>query len=1152
MLKIEQESLQAINNYLESHHIRKLHLGAGPNVLDGWFNTDISPEHKGVYALDVTERLPFDDKSIDYILSEHLVEHLTYKDGLDMFRECFRILKPGGIIRVATPDLEILIKLHTLKKNEIQQQYIKWHVDSFLPGMTYNDCFVINNAFRGWGHQFIYDEETLRNSMEKVGFVEIKRYKPGESDDENFRGIEWRAKDEVQKFTGLILEARRPNTSLAKGNIYPTQSNRFAHKYQAIEVGPMSGKDDLNKSYMNITRSGVKILLCGYYFHGNTGDDLMMESIVKSLGKYGEIKVTGSFNTDEIDWCDILIIGGGTHIRSWNIGGYEHAKYAKERGKKVVYYANTIEDGHPLFEEHLRRADFITVRDSESKMVVERHGFRAILASDPVFVKKHRIIGFSFRRWLKEPPGVIEMLSSVLNNLSKDYDIVSIPYTQNETDTESDTSFHNRIIQLMKYKPEHHNYYEIIESIDLLIGMRLHALVEAVNMGKKVLAIDYDSKIGRILSDLSMGDMVVSYDEINKIPIIVREKIFRADSLAQREKVNEALIERLCADVREDKGPRVSVIMSTYNKAHLLKESIDSILSQTYNDFEFIIIDDGSNDATKEIVDSYNDKRIRYHNFGKNGIAFSYNIGNLLARGEIIVLSDPGSINTPDRLEKMYNEIEKNKADLVYSSVTILQEDGKKEFLSSSPFNPEMLMGKRFIYYPTVAYRQSLAACCYFNEDLSDGWDYKFFSMALNKGFKFQSLPDNTLFYRVQADDTSSYRIPVVSVIIPTCDRPDFLKEALQSVLQQTYQDFEIIVVNDGGRDVSDVMGSLDHRGKIVYLQQKEKKGPSAARNLALKAARGKYIAYLDDDDIYYSNHLETLVGFLEKGDFKVAYTDSFRALQTRINDRYVTTEKKVVYSFDFDRNRFLVYNYIHMGNICHRRELLDEVGLFDEELETHEDWELCIRLSQRYDFFHIKAVTAEFRIRDDKTNATAIKRPDFLRTLRLIHKRYTHLITDADIFEAQKKIEESLAIEVAIRQVSPEELFNQIELYIRQKDMQINNLESAIRDKDAHIGNLESHAKNLEIHAKSLEKAMEEKDIHIGNLETYAKNTESYARDLEAAIRDKDIHIQNIESLLKEKETTLNNIYRSRGWKALHTYYKLKGNILHLFRGTK
>ncbi|MCJ7508208.1 MAG: glycosyltransferase, partial [candidate division Zixibacteria bacterium] len=210
-----------------------------------------------------------------------------------------------------------------------------------------------------------------------------------------------------------------------------------------------------------------------------------------------------------------------------------------------------------------------------------------------------------------------------------------------------------------------------------------------------------------------------------------------------------------------------------------------------------------------------------------------------------------------------------------------------------------------------------------------------------------------------------------------------------------------------------------ENSGKIVYLRHEDKRGPSAARNTGFKQARGKYIAYLDDDDIYYPNHLETLVVFLERSNYKVAYTDSYQASQTWITDRYVTIDKEIKYNFDFDRQKFLVGNYIHIISIVHKKELLDEVGLFDEGLETHEDWDLCIRLSQKYDFYHIKAATAEFRTRDDMSSATSIKRVDFLRTLKLIHKRYSHLVNDPNILEAQKKLEKWLAMEVEIRQLS-------------------------------------------------------------------------------------------------------------------------------------
>ena len=257
---------------------------------------------------------------------------------------------------------------------------------------------------------------------------------------------------------------------------------------------------------------------------------------------------------------------------------------------------------------------------------------------------------------------------------------------------------------------------------------------------------------------------------------------------------------------------------------------------------------------------------------------------------------------------------------------------------------------------------------------------------------------------------------PIVSVIMPTYNRPDMLKEALKSVFSQTYRDFEVIVVNDGGVDVMETIDPLNNEGKIIYLHHKDNMGRSAARNTGLKAARGKYIAYLDDDDIYYPNHLEILVGFLENSDYNVAYTDSYQTFLAWSTDKYVTTGKQLTFSNDFDRQELLINNFIPLLNVTHKKDVLDEVRLFDEDLNTHEDWDLLIRLSQKYDFHHIREITAEYRVRNDRTNSTTSKRASFLRTLKLIHSRYSHLVTDTSIIENQKQVEESHVREVEMQ----------------------------------------------------------------------------------------------------------------------------------------
>ncbi|MEK6684061.1 MAG: glycosyltransferase [Nitrospirota bacterium] len=788
----------------------------------------------------------------------------------------------------------------------------------------------------------------------------------------------------------------------------------------------------------------VRILLCGYYFQGNRGDDLLRESIRKTLSRHGEVRgaSTETFDPDLLDWCQLLVLGAGSLITPRGIGGYRHAQVAREKNKKIFYYAQTIEAGHPHFQEHLARADLITVRDSASKKVVEDHGFRAVLTGDPLFEKKRRKIGFSFRRWVNEPARIEEALAALLDELAWDDEVLSLPYTEHSTDTESDTAFHEAIIHKMKNKPRLSAFDDAIGSLDLFIGMRLHALLSAVHRGKNVLAIDYDPKIRRIFADLGMEDRVVSYEEVHTIARRVKDHIFRLDALALREKANEALIARICADIKGEPMPRISVVMPTYNRADYLNEAIDSIRAQTLSDWELVIVDDGSTDTTRSRVESYKDPRIQYHRFGHQGISFSRNIGSLLSRGPIIAVADSDDINLPNRLEVTLKEMEESGADLFYSSMFHLDDTGKKEKIPSRPYSYQRLQAGNFIYHPTVAYRREVALTCPYPENLEMVEDYHLYLQAARKGYRFHRVEEPLILHRLHEEQISSVRSgemaeihkklvdskgralqnerdgnhPMVSVIVPTYNRPGRLKEALMSVLSQTYPDVEIIVVNDAGDDVTEVVDSLNHENKIVHLQHHENKGLAASRNTGLKAARGTYVAYLDDDDIYYPNHLETLVGFLEESRSPVAYTDSHQAFETWIPDRYVMTGKRVAYSSDFDRQKLLVHNYIPVLNLIHRRDLLEKTGFFDEGLDTHEDWDLWIRLAQQCDFHHIKAVTAEFRTRLDENRITSSgNRKSFLRTLRIIHARYAPLVADPRLFEQQRQFQESLAAEVEI-----------------------------------------------------------------------------------------------------------------------------------------
>jgi predicted SAM-dependent methyltransferase len=209
----------AIRRYLGTHRVRKLQIGTGPNPLTGWLNTDldIDPQHRDlVVFLDATKRFPFDDMTFDYILSEHQIEHIAEADALAMVRECFRVLRPGGRVRIATPDLAAIVRLYDDPLDHAEQHYVEWAMATLRPDVRSGNprCYVINQMFGAYGHRFIYDHDTLSQIISGVGFVDVGRQRPGESDDPVLRGVESHGRalgdEEVNRLETMVLEATRP------------------------------------------------------------------------------------------------------------------------------------------------------------------------------------------------------------------------------------------------------------------------------------------------------------------------------------------------------------------------------------------------------------------------------------------------------------------------------------------------------------------------------------------------------------------------------------------------------------------------------------------------------------------------------------------------------------------------------------------------------------------------------------------------------------------------------------------------------------------------------------------------------------------------------------------------------------------------------
>jgi glycosyltransferase involved in cell wall biosynthesis len=205
---------------------------------------------------------------------------------------------------------------------------------------------------------------------------------------------------------------------------------------------------------------------------------------------------------------------------------------------------------------------------------------------------------------------------------------------------------------------------------------------------------------------------------------------------------------------------------------------------------------------------------------------------------------------------------------------------------------------------------------------------------------------------------------PRVSVIIPCYNTARYVTDALDSLAAQTYRDFETIVVNDGSPDTPELERVLEpYRDSITYLVQ-ENRGPSAARNTALRAARGEYVGLLDSDDYWEPEYLVTLVPELDaRRDLDVIFPDA-RIVGEAPESGRTEMEMNPIQGEITIESLLLERTFVFGGALARRESLLD-AGLFDEQLYSSEDFDLWIRVLARGGRIAFKrAVLANYRRR--------------------------------------------------------------------------------------------------------------------------------------------------------------------------------------------
>ena len=173
-----------------------LHIGCGDVHFDGWVNIDIASS-KADLLHDLRTPLPYEENSVDFIYNEHFIEHFAVTEGLQILSECFRVLRKGGILRIATIDLRhVLLKYFFFWR---KQDWIKEYGYEWLKTRTE----MVNLCFREWGHQYMYDREELTRRLREVGFHNIRKQRRNKS---SYKDLLNR---ETRKDSRLILEASK-------------------------------------------------------------------------------------------------------------------------------------------------------------------------------------------------------------------------------------------------------------------------------------------------------------------------------------------------------------------------------------------------------------------------------------------------------------------------------------------------------------------------------------------------------------------------------------------------------------------------------------------------------------------------------------------------------------------------------------------------------------------------------------------------------------------------------------------------------------------------------------------------------------------------------------------------------------------------------
>jgi LmbE family N-acetylglucosaminyl deacetylase len=392
-----------------------------------------------------------------------------------------------------------------------------------------------------------------------------------------------------------------------------------------------------------------------------------------------------------------------------------------------------------------------------------------------------------------------------------------------------------------------------------------------------------------------------------------------------------------------------------------------------------------------------------------------------------------------------------------------------------------------------------------------------------------------------------------VTVVVRTRNRENWLREAVASVLANDHP-ARVIVVNDGGASPAGRLAEISP--DIVVVDHAESRGRSAAMNAGVERAETEWIAFLDDDDLYYPEHLSTLAAAASTGTARAYYTDAVFARMRRSDDGgWIAESKTRVFQQEFDANLLLIDNYIPLPTLLVRRADFLAAGGFDPSIDMFEDWDFLIRLSALGPLQRVPRVTCEVR-QFPSSGSPVLAAPEgstaYLDSKRLVWEKHRDRLT-FEAFEAQKRrmvahFTRALELEGRARRIESD-----LDRLEREKRQLIEEIQrehqsalAAHRETDATrqaLAAAEERVAALEAARVDVQRQLDETELDRQARNGECESLRALLDDHRTAVADQTATITSLHDQLGQLNGLLERMRSTKAWKLHLMLEKMKGH---------